>query len=129
MPRVAAPKRKILIVYGSRDAADTLAGLLTRLGHAVETAYDDAMALPVIRRMRPDVVFVDVARPRGDGFRIAAQIRGDSQFARTLIIAVTGFVTDEERSTVSELGIDLYLTRPIDWAFVRSFVGDPQIKR
>jgi CheY-like chemotaxis protein len=124
MPAAPAPKRKILVVDDNRDAADTLAELLTRLGHVVETVYDGQLAVAAARRMRPDVVFLDIALPGFDGFRVAAEIRRDPSSARTLIVAVTGFATEADRKTAHEVGIDVYLVKPIDYRFIESFVGD-----
>jgi DNA-binding response OmpR family regulator len=129
MPLDPAPKRKILVVDDNRDAADALAALLRTLGHMVETAYDGDSALAAARRIHPDIIFLDLALPRLDGFRVAADLRRDSIFARTLIVAVTGLATDEDRTRAHEAGVDIYLIKPIDPRFVQSFVGDARVKR
>jgi CheY-like chemotaxis protein len=128
MPLGPAPKRKILVVDDNRDAADTLAVLLRGLGHMVEAAYDGQAAVAAARRMWPDVIFLDIALPGLDGFQVAAEIRRDSSFARTLIVAVTGLATDEDRKRAHEVGVDVYLIKPMDARFIESFVGNARVK-
>jgi CheY-like chemotaxis protein len=129
MTLVPAPKRKVLVVDDNRDAADTLAMLLRGLGHVVETAYDGELALVAARRIRPDVIFLDIALPGMDGFRVAEELRRDSNFARTLLVAVTGLANDEHRDRSHAVGIDVYLIKPIDSRFIESFVGDARINK
>jgi two-component system CheB/CheR fusion protein len=120
----SAPKRKVLVVDDNADAATALAALLTRLGHEVETAHDGPVAVAAARRFRPDVVFLDIALPGMDGFRVAEELRSDPGFARTLIVAVTGLAGHDERVQGHHSGIDVYLIKPVDSSFIQSFVGD-----
>jgi CheY-like chemotaxis protein len=129
MPLGPVPKRNVLVVDDNADAAKTLAALLTRLGHKVEIAYDGLLAIAVARRMRPDVIFLDIALPGLDGFEVAKEIRSDSSFDKTLIVAITGLATDEDRRRSHEAGIDVYLVKPVDVRFIESFVGDARVKR
>jgi CheY-like chemotaxis protein len=129
MPLGPVPKRNVLVVDDNADAAKTLAALLTRLGHKVEIAYEGLLAIAVARRMRPDVIFLDIALPGLDGFEVAKEIRSDSSFDKTLIVAITGLATDEDRRRSHEAGIDVYLVKPVDVRFIESFVGDARVKR
>jgi CheY-like chemotaxis protein len=129
MPLDAAPKRKVLVVDDNADAAATLATLLSRLGHEVETAHDGPAAVAAARRLRPDVIFLDIALPGLDGFRVAEEIRADPSFVRTLIVAVTGLASNQDRVQAHNAGIDVYLIKPVDTRFIESFVGDARVKR
>lgn len=124
MPLGPAPRRKILVVDDSRDAADTLAYLLRQLGHEVQTAYDGRAAVGLAHQMRPEIIFLDLGLPGYDGFRVAQQIRSDPAFTRTLIVAVTGLAHDYERTDAERAGVDVYLVKPVDPRFIESFVGD-----
>lgn len=124
-----APKRKIVVVDDNRDAADTLALLIRQLGHEVHTAYDGPSAVALARRMRPDIVFLDLALPGFDGVRVAEEIRADPAFNKTLIVALTGFASDYDRMRAHAAGVDLYLVKPVDVRFIESYVGNAQNKR
>ena len=129
MPAVTAPKRTILVVDDNCDAADTLTALLRQLDHNVETAYEGESALATARRMRPDIIFLDLALPGLDGFRIAEELRRDRAFDRTLIVAATGLANDDDRGRAHAVGIDVYIIKPIEPRFIVSFVGDARQKR
>src|SRR5688500_15410575 len=109
MPWSPASRRTILVVDDNHDAADTLAALLRQLEQNVEAAYEGTSALAVARRVRPDIVFLDLALPGLDGFRIAEELRRDRAFDRTLIVAATGVANDQDRSRAHTAGIDVYI--------------------
>jgi|SRR5688572_15624681 CheY-like chemotaxis protein len=129
MPVDPAPKRKIVVVDDNKDAADTLAVLLRQLGHEVQTAYDGPSAVTIARRMRPDLVFLDLALPGFDGIRVAEEIRADFTFNKTLVVALTGFASDYDRTRAHAAGVDLYLVKPVDVRFIESYVGDARSNR
>jgi DNA-binding response OmpR family regulator len=124
MPADHAWKRKILIADDDAQAAETLAALLRRLGHDVEATYDGTVAVAAARRIRPDIIFLDIELPGLDGFRVAEELRADASFHKTLIVAASALATDEERIRAHEVGIDVYLIKPVDTRFIESFVGD-----
>jgi CheY-like chemotaxis protein len=129
MPVDPAPKRKIVVVDDNKDAAETLAVLLRQLGHEVQTAYDGPSAVTIARRMRPDLVFLDLALPGFDGIRVAEEIRADFTFNKTLVVALTGFASDYDRTRAHAAGVDLYLVKPVDVRFIESYVGDARSNR
>ena len=53
------PRRRILVVDDNRDAANSLAELLTIMGNETKTAYDGLEALAVAAVFRPDVTLLD----------------------------------------------------------------------
>lgn len=99
-----------------------LAELIGQLGVEVEVCYDGASALKAARRRPPDIIFLDLIMPGMDGFEVARQLRLDSAFAHTLIVAVTGLSSEEDRSRSREAGIDHYLVKPADPEFITSLV-------
>jgi CheY-like chemotaxis protein len=122
---VAAPKhaRRVLIVDENRDAAQTLAMLLKGMEHQVEVCYSGRAALESARRLRPDVIFLDLLMPDMDGFEVARQLRLDPGFQGTFIVAVTGLAGDDDRRRSREAGIDHHLVKPVDPEFIRSLLG------
>ena len=49
-----------------------------------------------------------------DGLEVARQLRADRAFRDVLIIAVTGFASEEDRNRSREIGIDHHLVKPAD---------------
>ncbi len=68
---------RILIVDDSADSADSMAELLTVLGHEARPAYSGVQALDMMRSFTPDVVLLDLEMPDMNGFEVLAVLRPD----------------------------------------------------
>lgn len=117
-----APKR-ILLVDDNADAVAVLALALRRAGHEVHQAFDGRTALEVARRVRPDLLFLDVGLPQLDGFGVARQLRLDPDLKNMRIIGLSGHVRDRDREEAREAGFDQYFAKPIDLDFIDSLLG------
>jgi two-component system CheB/CheR fusion protein len=122
LARPQSPPLRILIVDENVDAARSLGMLCEQMGHDCKYAYDGIAALEAARRLRPDVILLDIGLPGMDGFEVARQLRAEADFRDVLIIAVTGFASDEDRQRSREVGIDHYLVKPADPAFIESLL-------
>ena len=122
MARPPRPPLRILIVDENVDAARILGVLCEEMGHECKFAYDGVAALEAARRLHPDVILLDVGLPQMDGFEVARQLRADPGFRDVLIIAVTGFGSEEDRKRSLEAGIDYHLVKPADPAFIESLL-------
>jgi DNA-binding NarL/FixJ family response regulator len=61
----------------------------------VGEAADGLQALAVVRRLRPDVVLMDVRMPRLDGIEALRQIVSDAELAQTRVVMLTSFDLDD----------------------------------
>ncbi|MCC8364292.1 PAS domain S-box protein [Lysobacter sp. A6] len=104
--------RSVLVVDDNRDAADTMAALLERLGYRARTAYDAATALDAIRAERPDIAFLDIGLPDTDGMTLAQKILAEWGDGIALI-AVTGYGQGQDRAATSAAGFRDHLVKPI----------------
>jgi signal transduction histidine kinase len=104
---------KLLVVDDNADVADALSTLLQADGHRIETAYSGAAGLEAAHRFRPDVIFCDIGMPGLDGHEVAARLRSDPQYDDTLLVAVTGWGTDEHKRRTAAAGFDVHLIKPI----------------
>ena len=78
----------------------------------VVEASDGAEALILARRIKPDLVLLDVQMPRLDGLEVCRQLRRESDFARTPIIMLTAAGQQAYRTRGLGAGADEYLTKP-----------------
>jgi DNA-binding response OmpR family regulator len=78
----------------------------------VVEASDGAEALILARRIKPDLVLLDVQMPRLDGLEVCRQLRRESDFARTPIIMLTAAGQQADRARGLGAGADEYLTKP-----------------
>jgi CheY-like chemotaxis protein len=109
--RASSPLR-VLVVDDNRDAADSLSLLLATLGHHTKTVYGGAAALEMAAEFHPDTIFCDLGMPVISGFEVAARLRSESR-CPPVLVAITGWGTDEDKRRASEGGFDLHITKPI----------------
>ena len=112
--RTFRPNR-LLIVDDSDDVAWALASLLQSCGHEVHVAHTGPRAIDLAERVRPAVIFLDLAMPEMDGFEMALRIRRRRWGRDIVLCALTGFDTPEFRERSGEVGINRYLAKPAEW--------------
>jgi PAS domain S-box-containing protein len=111
----AISARRILVIDDNRDAADSLATLLTMSGHEVRSAYDGQTGIDTAQDFRPDVVLLDIGLPKLNGYEVAKRIRAQ-RGKDVLLVALTGWGQDEDRKRSMAAGFDHHLLKPIDFA-------------
>jgi signal transduction histidine kinase/ActR/RegA family two-component response regulator len=111
--QAAAPRHRILVVDDNRDAADSLALLLTLQGSEVRTAYDGLEAIEAAAAFDPDVVLSDLGMPRMNGYEAAQKIREQCS-GKVVLVAMTGWGQEEDKRKSSEAGFDFHLVKPVD---------------
>jgi hypothetical protein len=62
---------RVLLVDDNKDAAESLALLLSLWGHDVEVAHDGTTALRAAEAQRPEVALLDIGLPGMDGYELA----------------------------------------------------------
>ncbi len=78
---------------------------------SVRVASNARDALSMVREHKPRLVILDVVNPELNGFDVAAALRNDSETTGIPIMMLSILHESEWRR---ELGIDRYLTKPID---------------
>jgi CheY-like chemotaxis protein len=94
--------------------ADSLALVLNRWGYQTAVADDGPSALAAALAQPPVVVLLDLGLPGMDGCEVARRLRGLTQTAKALLIALTGYGQEEDVRLCYEAGIDLHLLKPCD---------------
>lgn len=107
---------RVLIVEDNRDARTMLRMRLTLgHGHAVTEAANGADGVQAALATRPRVALIDLGLPDMDGCEVARRIRAGLGNA-VVLVAVTGYATDDDRARASAAGFDRYLVKPVDGA-------------
>jgi DNA-binding response OmpR family regulator len=99
----------ILVVEDELSLQETLAYNLKKEGYVVETVGDGRSALEVARRLKPDLIVLDIMLPEMDGFEVARILRKEMSAA---ILMLTARDDEIDRVVGLEVGADDYLTKP-----------------
>lgn len=108
------PAARVLVVDDNVDSATGLAKLLKVRKHEVETAFDGETGLELARGFAPDLVLLDLNLPDTDGYELARKLRAEDCCRNSLLIAVTGYGSDQDRERAKVAGFDHYLMKPVD---------------
>ncbi len=109
----ATVPRRVLIVDDNVDAARAFAEVASLWKHDVRIASNGAAALELAKSYHPDVVLLDIGLPGMSGYQVAKQLRREPEFAKTLLVAVTGYGQEEDRRRSREAGFDHHLVKPV----------------
>ncbi len=99
----------ILIVEDEPALQETLAYNLKKEGYTVESVGDGRAALESARRLKPDLIVLDIMLPEMDGFEVARILRKEMTSA---ILMLTARDDEIDRVVGLEVGADDYLTKP-----------------
>ena len=110
---------QVLLAEDNAVNAVIAEALLERWGIVVTRAADGAQAVAAARQAcaqgRPfDAVLMDIQMPVMSGYEATRQIRQDPATARLPVIALTAAAMVSERQQALEVGMDDFLTKPID---------------
>ncbi|MGR4010346.1 MtrAB system response regulator MtrA [Leucobacter sp. 1207-22] len=102
---------RILVVDDDRALSEMLSMVLQGEGFAIEHAYDGTEAVETFRKVRPDLVLLDLMLPGMDGIEVCEVIREDSGVPVIMLTART-----DTRDVVRglEAGADDYVVKPFN---------------
>ena len=106
--------RHVLVVDPDPKLAEALARCLNDAGHRVHVASDGASAIAEVVRSRPEIVLLDVALPKIDGYEVARRLRALPALHPCVLVAVTGVAGPEDVARTKRAGFDHHLAKPLD---------------
>jgi PAS domain S-box-containing protein len=107
------PCKRILVVDDNAAQARSLAMLLRLRGQVVKVAQDGPAAIEAAASFDPEVVILDIGMPGMNGYELASRLRRDLGLDQALLIALTGYGTEEDRRLTHEAGFDAHLVKPL----------------
>jgi DNA-binding response OmpR family regulator len=99
----------ILVVEDEPALRDTLSYNLKKDGFTVESVGDGRAALESARKLKPNLIILDIMLPELDGFEVARILRKEMT---TPILMLTARDDEIDRVVGLEVGADDYLTKP-----------------
>jgi putative two-component system response regulator len=106
-------RRTILVTDDSSANRDLLCGQLSTLGFWTEAATNGEEAVRAAKRLKPDLILMDVEMPVMNGHQACKQLKSDPDTAEIPVLMMTGFDPRPERSKMVEAGGDDLIVKPI----------------
>ncbi|WP_128429599.1 response regulator transcription factor [Streptomyces cyaneus] len=99
----------VLVAEDDEMQAELIRRSLLSEGHTATVVHDGAAALDAARRLRPDLVVLDLMLPVIDGFGVCRVLRRDDDIP---VLMLTARSTEDDVLLGLELGADDYMTKP-----------------
>jgi CheY-like chemotaxis protein len=102
----------ILLVEDYSDAREMYAAFLRANGFGVVEAQNGVEAVEQGIRMRPDLILMDLALPRLDGWEATRQLKADRRTGDIPVIALTGHALAGHADRARRAGCDAFIAKP-----------------
>jgi len=116
-------KKLILVVEDNSEMRQALAHTLALEGYSVQQAENGQAALAKLQRLTPDLILSDMNMPRLSGIEFYRALRQNPRWTLIPFIFLTANDTPEDVRQGRSLGVEDYLTKPIDSADLLSTVN------
>ena len=104
----------ILVVDDTPENLEILQLRLESQGYVVCTAADGEEALLRTRKLRPDLILLDIMMPKLDGIAVVRQLKQDAELRSIPVVLVTAKADTKDVVEGLDAGGDDYLTKPYD---------------
>lgn len=104
--------KTILLVEDVEDNRDLVVQILENHYTVVE-ARDGLEGLEKAKALRPDLIILDLALPKMDGWEAARRIKADPDLKHIPIIALTAYAMEGDESQALDAGCDAYVAKPV----------------
>jgi two-component system, OmpR family, response regulator len=104
------PEARLLVVDDEPNILELLSVSLRFSGFEVHTASNGQQAVTLARRLKPDLLVLDVMMPELDGFEVVRRLRGEGSRAPVVFLTAKDATEDKVRGLT--LGGDDYVTKP-----------------
>ena len=78
------------------------------------TAENGEIALDIIQKENPKLVFLDVMMPKMNGMEVCRRIKKELELKDVFIVLLTAKGQELDRQRGQEVGADVYMTKPFD---------------
>jgi two-component system alkaline phosphatase synthesis response regulator PhoP len=110
-------EKKILIVDDEAHIRMLIEQTLEELedeGVEFLTAENGEIALDIIQKESPKLVFLDVMMPKMNGMEVCRRVKKELGLDNVFIVLLTAKGQELDRQRGQEVGADVYMTKPFD---------------
>ena len=105
----------LLVIDDTPENLTVLRKCLADHNYRVAVARSGKVALERVKRIRPDLILLDVLMPGMDGFEVCRQLKADENTRAIPVIFMTALATSEDKVKGFEAGAEDYVTKPLNY--------------
>lgn len=107
-------KATVLLVDDEQELLEIMETALQNEGYATLSANDGQRALELLQTVGVDIIVADVAMPRMNGYQLYERVRANPDWTPIPFVMLTGRAMDSDIRYAREMGVDDYLTKPVE---------------
>jgi two-component system sensor kinase len=120
---VEEPSQQIILIVDDDLAFRVLLRkILAEQGYMVIEAEDGQQALAMMIHSTPDLIISDIRMPQMDGFELFKRLSKNPQWSGLPFVYLTAYNDYESYRQSKELGVDDFLSKPVDMALLLSVI-------
>jgi signal transduction histidine kinase/CheY-like chemotaxis protein len=108
------PNYRILVVDDRPTNCKLLMKFLQPVGFYVETAHNGERAIEIWQQWQPDLIWMDMRMPVMNGYEAVKRIREQEGEQKTIIIALTASIVEEEKVLSLSAGCNDVVSKPFE---------------
>ena len=108
------PQKTILHIEDNFENRVLVRRLLQSANYQVLEAENALQAINHLRRVRPDLILMDINMPDVDGYTLTAKLKTIPGIKQIPIVAITANAMRGDREKTLRAGCDGYIEKPID---------------
>ena len=129
-PRESSPQQtssfRVLLVEDQRALATIARVMLEKCGQQVlAVAENGPQAIEEALTHIPDYIFMDIGLPEMNGYEVAQQLRQYPQLDRTILVAMTGYGSADDKQRAKEAGFAQHLVKPCSLQMLSECLRQP----
>jgi len=105
-------KLTAMVVEDEVAANEMLSSTFKSFFSDVVSAFDGKQALEMAKKVKPDIIFVDIIMPEMDGIELSRKLREHN--ANQIIIVISASNDIQKISESIEVGVNSFIQKPID---------------
>jgi CheY-like chemotaxis protein len=107
-----SPNPLILVVEDYQDAREMYSAYLQFSGFRVAEAANGLEAIDKTLELIPDIILMDLALPKMDGWEATRRLKADERTRLIPIVALTGHALAGHAEVARQAGCDAFVTKP-----------------